>query len=490
MQAAVSPRPVTGRQRGGSLPPLAVAAAAVLISTALPATAHAEPAPPQEEAGHPRITTVNRTEGLDPEGDTVTVSGVGHTPGSVIEIATLAVPAELADDAAKAEEAEDEAVTDTENAVTVEVGERGVFSVTFVTGAGFAAEAGLDAAEDAFEIRLVEVDSAQDAENAQDSGPVTGTWGGDAPVGGTDGAEELAAAPGAGMSAPVAVPAAPVAAAVVGRVPVTFAAPAAAPAPQAQPQTAPQAQAGAPQAPLPRTPGDPKITVSKTDGLDPDGETVTVTGTGYDTSKGIYVALCDTANASATQAPSPCIGGVDMDGSGGASAWISSNPPPYGEGLAVAYSGSGTDGGFSVQITVKADDGSTDCNAAAVKCAIVTRNDHTRSSDRSQDVFVPVTFGSGSGSGGSGDGSGSGGSGNGGSGSGGNGGSGSGGSGNGGSGNGGSGSGPNANLPRTGTDLTVLVLAAAVATATGAFALFAARRRRGSGDDLPGEAAA
>ncbi|CAL9429436.1 hypothetical protein SUDANB121_02036 [Nocardiopsis dassonvillei] len=479
MQAAVSLRPVTGRQRGGSLPPLAVAAAAVLISTALPATAHAEPAPPQEEAGPPRITTVNRTEGLDPGGDTVTVSGVGHTPGSVIEIATLAVPAELADDAEKAEEAEDEAVTDTENAVTVEIGARGVFSVTFVTGAGFAAEAGLDATDDAFEIRLVEVEPAEDAQDSERTGPVTGTWGGDAPTGGTDGTEDLAEAPGAGMSAPVAVPAAPVAAAVVvGRVPVAFAAPAAAPAPQARPQTAPQAQVGAPQAPLPRTPGDPKITVSKTDGLDPDGETVTVTGTGYDTSKGIYVALCDTAGASTTQAPTPCIGGVDMDGSGGASAWVSSNPPPYGEGLAVAYNGSGTDGGFSVQITVKADDGSTDCNDSGVECAIVTRNDHTRSSDRSQDVFVPVTFGSG---GGPGDGSGNGGSGSDGSGNG--------GSGSGGSGNGGSGSGPGTNLPRTGTDLTVLVLAAAVATATGAFALFAARRR-GAGDDVPGEAAA
>src|SRR5690606_41464864 len=45
------------------------------------------------------------------------------------------------------------------------------------------------------------------------------------------------------------------------------------------------------------------------------------------------------------------------------------------------------------------------------QCAVVTRNDNTRSSDRSQDVFVPVTFagqddtGSGSGSGdGAGDG--------------------------------------------------------------------------------------
>ncbi|MGQ4269547.1 LPXTG cell wall anchor domain-containing protein [Nocardiopsis changdeensis] len=473
MQAAVSPRPATGRRRGGPLPPLAAAAAAVLISTALPAAAYAEPAPQQEETGHPRITTVDRTEGLDPEGDTVTVSGLGHTPGSVIEIATLAVPAGP-DGAADTGEVREEAVTDTANAVTVEVGGRGAFSATLVTGAGFAAEAGLDAAADAFEIRLVEV------ETPEDPGPVTGTWGGDAP------AEGVVEAPGPGMSAPVVAPAAP-AAAVVGRVPVTFAAPEAAPAPEARPRTSPQTQADAPQAPLPREPGNPRISVSKTEGLDPDGETVTVTGTGYDTSKGIYVALCDISGASSTQAPTPCIGGVDMDGSGGASAWVSSNPPPYGEGLAVPYDGSGTDGGFSVQITVKADDGTTDCDSAAVECAVVTRNDHTRSSDRGQDVFVPVAFGSG----GSGDGSGNTGAGSGGSGSGG---SGSGGSGDGGSGSGGSGGGsgprPSGDLPRTGTDLTVLLLAAAVATATGAVALFATRRRRGAGDDAPDGAAA
>ncbi|MDT0327659.1 cell wall protein [Nocardiopsis lambiniae] len=476
MQAAVSPRPVTGRHRGGLLPPLAVVAAAVMISTALPATANAAPVVSNEETGHPRITTVDRTEGLDPEGDTVTVSGVGHTPGSVIEIATRAVPAEVVDDETA------EAVTDADNAVTVEVGVRGTFSVVFVTGAGFATEAGLDAAEDAFEIRLVEVAAAEDVESVEDV--VTGTWGGDVPTeeDADEDVAELVESPGVGMSAPVVVPTAPVATAVVGSVPVGFAVPVA--APESRPRTTPQAQAAAPQAPAPRTPGDPKITVSKTTGLNPNGETVTVTGTGYDTSKGIYVALCDTANASATQAPSPCIGGVDMDGSGGASAWISSNPPPYGEGLAVAYTGSGTDGGFSVQITVKASDGTTDCEDSGVKCAVVTRNDHTRSSDRGQDHFVPVSFGDGSGSGGSGGGSGSGDSGSG------NGGAGGAGGGADGDGSGGSGSGPTPTLPRTGIDLTVLVLAAAVATATGAFALLATRRRRTATEDSAGNAAA
>jgi LPXTG-motif cell wall-anchored protein len=155
-----------------------------------------------------------------------------------------------------------------------------------------------------------------------------------------------------------------------------------------------------------------------------------------------------------------------MEGSSGASVWVSSNPPPYGEGLAVPYTGGGTDGGFSVELRVRASDENTDCTDPSTECAVVTRNDHTRSSDRGQDVFVPVSFGGGSGneggSGGSGD-------------SGDPGGSGSGGTGDAGTGGGsGSGSGP---LPRTGSALYGLVLAAAVAVLTGAAALVATRRR-------------
>ena len=75
------------------------------------------------------------------------------------------------------------------------------------------------------------------------------------------------------------------------------------------------------------------VTVSKVDGLDPDGETITVHGEGFDLTKGIYVVVC--INTGAGQQPTPCLGGADMEGGGGSSAWISSNPPSYGEGLAV-----------------------------------------------------------------------------------------------------------------------------------------------------------
>lgn len=138
-----------------------------------------------------------------------------------------------------------------------------------------------------------------------------------------------------------------------------------------------------------------KLTVSKSSGLDPAGETVTVSGTGYNTEKGIYVAFCVDNGAGKT--PTPCVGGVDMSGESGASQWISSNPPSYGEGLAKPYTGSGHKGSFSVQIKVRAKDANTDCTKSGVTCSVITRNDHTRGGDQSQTVRVPVTFkGSGS----------------------------------------------------------------------------------------------
>lgn len=140
-----------------------------------------------------------------------------------------------------------------------------------------------------------------------------------------------------------------------------------------------------------------KLTVSKTSGLDEAGETVTVTGSGYNTEKGIYVAFCVDNGAGRT--PTPCVGGVDMSGESGSSVWISSDPPSYGEGLAEPYEGSGKDGSFSVQVKVRAKDANTDCTKSGVTCAVITRNDHTRGGDQSQTVRVPVTFGDDAGSG-------------------------------------------------------------------------------------------
>lgn len=113
--------------------------------------------------------------------------------------------------------------------------------------------------------------------------------------------------------------------------------------------------------------------------------TVLVTGKGFDETVGIYLAYCLMPKAGA--APTPCGGGINKDGIGDASYWISSNPPPYGEGLAIAYTPGGR---FSEKVQVSRMIGKFDCKK--VKCAIAVRSDHLHEGDRSHDIFIPVTF--------------------------------------------------------------------------------------------------
>lgn len=130
----------------------------------------------------------------------------------------------------------------------------------------------------------------------------------------------------------------------------------------------------------------PRIDVTPDSDLDPAGQVVTVRGEGYDTTKGIYVAWCVVPPPG--QVPSPCGGGADQDGTSGSSVWVSSNPPPYGVGLARPY---GLGGTFEVDVEVtRWINDEVDCLVTA--CAVTTRNDHTRTNDRSQDVFHPVSF--------------------------------------------------------------------------------------------------
>lgn len=132
-----------------------------------------------------------------------------------------------------------------------------------------------------------------------------------------------------------------------------------------------------------------ELTVSETS-LDPEGATVTVTGDGYREDVGVYVALCVVPEEG--QTPGPCLGGVNMSGEEESSIWMSSNPPAYAEGLTVPFDDGGS---FEVSLTVSANDGHTDCldeSVAPNGCAISTRADHTRDSDRSADVLIPVTF--------------------------------------------------------------------------------------------------
>ena len=137
--------------------------------------------------------------------------------------------------------------------------------------------------------------------------------------------------------------------------------------------------------------GGQTLTVSATTGLDPAGSTVTVTGAGFEESVGIYVGVC--VDNGPGKRPTPCLGGVDMGGEGGTSAWVSSNPPSYGKGLATPFGDGGT---FRLTLTVPGADANVDCADAAAAprgCVVASFADHTRLTDRSADVRVPVTFG-------------------------------------------------------------------------------------------------
>jgi pectate lyase len=128
----------------------------------------------------------------------------------------------------------------------------------------------------------------------------------------------------------------------------------------------------------------PKLSVSQTTNLNPSGTSVTVRGTGFDVSKGVYVIVCSQA------APGPqatCIGGVNIDGSSSSSVWVSSNPPNYAVGLTTPFQ---PDGSFIVDLVIVAKSGALDCTA--IRCGVVTRSDHLRYTDRTQDVFVPISF--------------------------------------------------------------------------------------------------
>ncbi|ROO84406.1 hypothetical protein EDD29_1929 [Actinocorallia herbida] len=127
-----------------------------------------------------------------------------------------------------------------------------------------------------------------------------------------------------------------------------------------------------------------KLTVSATTVTD--GQTVTITGEGFDTTKGIYVAFCKDLGDG--RAPTPCGGGADTSGLGGGSHWISDDPPPYGKDLAEKY---GANGGFTVRIKLAAKIGE-DVDCTVDLCSVVTRADHTRTDDRTADVRIPLTF--------------------------------------------------------------------------------------------------
>lgn len=115
------------------------------------------------------------------------------------------------------------------------------------------------------------------------------------------------------------------------------------------------------------------------------GAVVIVSGTHFDETVGIYLGFCVVPKKGV--APTPCGGGINKAGIGDASFWISSNPPPYGIGLAKEFLAGGR---FKESIKISRMIGKFDCTK--VKCAVTVRADHLRSQDRSYDLFIPITI--------------------------------------------------------------------------------------------------
>lgn len=128
-----------------------------------------------------------------------------------------------------------------------------------------------------------------------------------------------------------------------------------------------------------------------------EGERLVVTGSGFDSRRGIYVAICRVPEQVDVR-PGPCLGGVpdlDSEGSGAeAIEWASSNwiNQQWAWRLFGARSFDDAERGtFRAFIVVPAaSEEGLDCRE--VSCGVFTRNDHTAIDNRMQDLYLPVRF--------------------------------------------------------------------------------------------------
>lgn len=128
-----------------------------------------------------------------------------------------------------------------------------------------------------------------------------------------------------------------------------------------------------------------------------EGDRLIVTGDGFDSSRGIYVAICRVPDAVDVK-PGPCLGGVpELDNeSGGAGAveWAPSNwiNRDWAWRLFGARSfDNPRTGSFTAYVVVsKAVEEQVNC--LLDQCGVYTRNDHTALDNRMQDLYVRVEF--------------------------------------------------------------------------------------------------
>ena len=128
------------------------------------------------------------------------------------------------------------------------------------------------------------------------------------------------------------------------------------------------------------------------------GDRLIVSGSGFDPSKGIYVAVCKVPDSVGGK-PRPCLGGVpgteeDGDSTVGAVEYAASNWVNDDWAWRLFGARSFDDraaGSFTAYIEIPASaDENVDCTR--VRCGLFTRNDHTALEDRVQDLYLPVSF--------------------------------------------------------------------------------------------------
>ena len=128
------------------------------------------------------------------------------------------------------------------------------------------------------------------------------------------------------------------------------------------------------------------------------GDRLIVSGSGFDPSKGIYVAVCKVPDSVGGK-PGPCLGGVPSteeygDSTVGAVEYAASNWVNDDWAWRLFGARSFDDraaGSFTAYIEIPASaDENVDCSQ--VSCGLFTRNDHTALEDRVQDLYLPVSF--------------------------------------------------------------------------------------------------
>jgi len=136
--------------------------------------------------------------------------------------------------------------------------------------------------------------------------------------------------------------------------------------------------------------GGAKLVVNPANGLPSTGGSLAVSGSGFSTTAGLYVAICH-ADGKAPASLKDCVGGAIPD-SNSSSSWahVTANgaPPATGGPVAATWAAGGA---FSVHLTLPASNTASDAlDCSKVVCAVYTRPD--KGGDKSQELSIPLTF--------------------------------------------------------------------------------------------------